>query len=377
MKVNRKARKELPHNSNNHLGKPAPPRCRLAQRQAKGASRASENIFKDLTQRSLAGVYLIQDGIFKYGNPRFAEIFGYTIDEVIDKLGPQDMVLPEDWPTVRDNILKRISGDADSIHYEFKGVTKTNAPINIEVYGARITYQGKPAVMGTLLDITERKRAEDAIHRLNEFKTTLIENAPIGICTLNNEGEFTSVNAALNSLFGFGTGDQEKLIGQNWLKHSYAIKFGLTEYISKGLQGEPFRLSDFPYTTYQGDRNFYMDFRGVPLRGKSGDIEGLLCIIEETTDRVTTRAKLMQEAKMSAVGRLAAGVAHELNNPLATLVAHSELARRCLASLKEVGDQDLLLRDLKTYLEIVEAQAFRCKSITNDILSLPWREAST
>ena len=64
-------------------------------------------------------------------------------------------------------------------------------------------------------------------------------------------------------------------------------------------------------------------------------MEGLLCIVEETTDRVRTRAKLMQETRMAAIGKLAAGIAHELNNPLATLVAHSELAGRRLDSAND------------------------------------------
>ena len=78
-----------------------------------------------------------------------------------------------------------------------------------------------------------------------------------------------------------------------------------------------------------------MDFKGVPLKGKEGDIEGLLCIIEETTERVKTRAKLMQEVKMSAIGRLSAGIAHELNNPLGTLVAYAERASNYLESVGE------------------------------------------
>jgi len=139
------------------------------------------------------------------------------------------------------------------------------------------------------------------------------------------------------------------------------------------LKGEPFQLWDFPYITYRGDRSLYMDFNGVPLKGKDGKIEGLLCIIEETTDRVKIRAKLMQETRMSAIGRLAAGIAHELNNPLATLVAHSELAGHCLKSFKGSKRKQPALEDLKAYLNIIEAQAFRCKNVTSDILSLPWK----
>jgi PAS domain S-box-containing protein len=374
IKVGRKIKKELPYEFRNQRGVAGAHRNVLEHNRAEEALYDSGDKFRDLAEKSLSGIYLIQDGVFKYVNPRFAEIWGYRVEETIDKMGPQDMVSQEDWPTVDENIRKRISGKADSIHYEFKGITKSKETINIEVYGSRIMYQGRPAVMGTLLDITKRKRAEDDLRRLNEFNRALIDNAPVGICTLDMNGVFTSANVAFASLLGLGPRAEEKLIGVNWLKNSYTIKFGLAGYIERGLQGEPFQLRDFPYANYQGDRNFCMDFKGVPLKGKEGNIEGLLCIIEETTDRVTTRAKLLQEAKVSAIGRLAAGIAHELNNPLATLVAHSELACHCLESMEECTGKQPELEELRTYLKIIEVQAFRCKNVTGDIINLPWKE---
>ena len=60
------------------------------------ALRESENKFKDLVEKSFVGVYLIQDGLFRYVNTRFAEIHGYTIEEMVDKMGTSETVLPED-----------------------------------------------------------------------------------------------------------------------------------------------------------------------------------------------------------------------------------------------------------------------------------------
>ncbi|MFH0975091.1 MAG: PAS domain S-box protein [Spirochaetota bacterium] len=466
----------------------------VKRKSAKKAVNASEDMFRELAEKSLAGIYIIQDGFFKYANPRFAEIFGYTVDEIENKMRPEDMVLPEDWPVVSGNIRRRLTGKAVSIHYEFIGIKKNREPVSIEVYGSRVMYHGEPAVMGTLLDttkrklaeekyrsifensvegifqctpngqfivtnpafaemlgygsaeevisvltdilqlyadpssysdfmnilrredlavgfeceffkkskeriwvsinaravreidgsiqyyegsvedITEEKKAKDELRRLNEFNTAIIENAPVAIFVLDKNGVVRSVNPALAIISDLGLRVEEKLIGFNWLKNPYTIKCGLARQIEKGLQGEPFQLWDFPFITFRGDRNLYMDFKGVPLKGKGGNIEGLLCIIEETTDRVKIRAKLMQEARMAAIGKLAAGIAHELNNPLATLVAHSELAGHCLEALRKNKKEQPVLEELKGYLNIIETQAFRCKNVTSDILSLPWKE---
>jgi diguanylate cyclase (GGDEF)-like protein/PAS domain S-box-containing protein len=140
------------------------------------ALRESENKFRDLAEKSLIGVYLIQDGVFKYANARLAEINGYTAEELIDKTGPKDFVFPEDWPMIEENIRKRLSGEIESLHSEFRAITKDNKIINVEVYGSRTMYRGRPAVVGTLLDITDRKRAEEKLRESEERFRQLAEN---------------------------------------------------------------------------------------------------------------------------------------------------------------------------------------------------------
>ena len=131
----------------------------------------SENEFRSLAEKSLVGIYLFRDGVFKYVNPKLAEIFGYTVEELIDKKGPQDLALPEDWLIVKENIRRRISGEIEAVNYSVRGIKKNKDIIYIEVYGSRTIYQGQPAVIGTLLDITERKKMEKEVkERIEELE---------------------------------------------------------------------------------------------------------------------------------------------------------------------------------------------------------------
>lgn len=471
---------------------------------AERALRESENKFRDLAEKSLVGIYLIQDDVFKYVNPKLAEIFGYSIDNLTGKKRktPKHLVLPEDWPLVQENIRRRISGEAESIHFEFRGITRKKEIIYVEVYGSRTVYQERPALIGTLLDITGRKKAHEKLQqaekkyrsifenavegifqstpggklisanpsfakmlgynssdellssvtnirnqiyvkpevrthfmkgierdglvrgfecelyrkdgrqiwvsmsardvrdennlilcyegtveditekkkverelaRLHHFNTAIIENAPVAIFTIDMQGKFMSVNPALANLSGLGRETEDKLVGFNWLENPYTVRCGLAEYIRKGLKGEPFQLWDFAFMNYRGDRNIFMDFKGVPLKGKDGEIEGLLCIIEETTERVKTRAKLMQEVKMATIGRLSAGIAHELNNPLGTLVAYAERASNYLESIDNSYLRQFEVEKIKGYLNIIDEEAFRCKRVVSDILNIPKKE---
>ncbi len=156
----------------------------------------SEQKFKDLTEKSLVGVYLFADGKFKYVNPKIAEIFGYKVEEMIDKLGPDDLTFPADREMVLQNISKRIKGDVNFLSYSFRGLKKDSTVIYLEVFGSRTTIGGKPAVVGTLLDITERKLIEDRLRKSEKRYRELFEFSPVALW----EEDFTQLINYLNKL---------------------------------------------------------------------------------------------------------------------------------------------------------------------------------
>jgi PAS domain S-box-containing protein len=225
-------------------------------------------------------------------------------------------------------------------------------------------------------DITYQKMMEDQLRHANKFTKTILDNVPISIFTIDTNGIFTSMNSVMAQQTGLGDQANDVLIGRfNWISNPYTIKCGLADSIKKSLKsGDIVQVWDFPFVNYRGDRNFYMNFKGVPLYGKNGKIDGLLCIIEDTTERAKTQALLSQEAKMAAVGRLAASIAHNLNNPLATISAYSELAMALCQSFKETYNENGLWGNLRDYHKTIKKEAFRCTTIINDMLKLSRKE---
>ena len=165
------------------------------------AIKESEEKFRSLVENSLVGVYLIQDGIFKYLNPRLAEIFEFSVDELLYKMGPKDVTISEDWQIVNENLRKRIDGEVSSLHYTFRGKTKNNKIIHAEVFGARTTYEGKPAIIGTLLDVTSRKVAEESLREKDQSYSNLITTLSDAIYVLK-DNRLVLVNPAWEKLFG-------------------------------------------------------------------------------------------------------------------------------------------------------------------------------
>ena len=146
------------------------------QKQTQESLAKSEAMFKGITEKSLVGVYLIQKGVFKYVNQRYTEIYGYSDFELKNEIVPKDIVHPDDWHIVEENMPKKKNNKVNSTNYTFRGITKKGNIIHLEVYGSRTSYEGKPAIIGTMLDITERKKVEKLIETsLREKKTLLKE----------------------------------------------------------------------------------------------------------------------------------------------------------------------------------------------------------
>ncbi|MET0069748.1 MAG: PAS domain S-box protein [Candidatus Thiodiazotropha sp.] len=120
--------------------------------------------FEVLVERSLAGVYIIQDDRFRYVNPAFAHIFGYDDPaDLVDRVDVYDLIAPESRGLVRENVQRRISGIDESLRYSFTGLRRDGARIELEVHGSRASFDGRPAIFGMLLDMTESRRMQAAL----------------------------------------------------------------------------------------------------------------------------------------------------------------------------------------------------------------------
>lgn len=128
----------------------------------------SEAKFKNLVEQSLVGVYIIQDNRFVYVNPQMSEMYGYTREEMLAMPSVLETVDPAEKEKVSSNLFRRITGEVNSLNYEFVVRNKLGETLYIEVFGNRILYNGQPAIIGTAINNTQRKKAEREIERSNE-----------------------------------------------------------------------------------------------------------------------------------------------------------------------------------------------------------------
>lgn len=128
-------------------------------KRAEAALLESEEKYRKLVEQSLVGVLVIQDDAIKFMNKTGLSIIGYTEEEVIGS-DFRKYVATEDMDKAVDGVRKRQSGICLSASYELKVVRKDGSKIDIAVFSSLSIYQGRPAVQGVFIDVTEKKNVE-------------------------------------------------------------------------------------------------------------------------------------------------------------------------------------------------------------------------
>jgi PAS domain S-box-containing protein len=170
------------------------------RKDAEEALRESEMRFRMYTESSLVGVYVLQDDRLIYANPIIAEIFGYSAEEMIG-MPPMNLIHPDDQAFVRQKITERLAGKPPE-RYSMRGVRKDGSIVHVELLGRLLEFQGRPAILGTLIDITQQWEAEEALRESEKKYRLLIETMNDGLGAINDQGRITYVNPRMCEFFG-------------------------------------------------------------------------------------------------------------------------------------------------------------------------------
>jgi len=171
--------------------------------------RESEELYRSLSEGSFAGVYLVQKGKFRYVNRNAAFHAGYSSRELIGR-DAHCIVHPEDKNTVKKNATEMLEGRCNS-PYEYRIVTKKKGIRWIMETVSPVSFEGKPAVLGHSMDITEYKEARSKIEEHKDLESSILDATPHAILGLEGR-KIIFANEAVETVFGW---KPEELIGQS------------------------------------------------------------------------------------------------------------------------------------------------------------------
>jgi PAS domain S-box-containing protein len=139
---------------------------------------AAEAKFRALVDQSLAGIYILQDSRFRYANLAFARMFGYASpEEMIERLPVEAVVAAQDRPMVIEKIRQRIDGEISELRYGFRGRRADDSLFDVDIHGRSFRYEGRPAVIGVALDVTELEQYRTNLEHLIGIRTAEVQAA--------------------------------------------------------------------------------------------------------------------------------------------------------------------------------------------------------
>lgn len=149
-------------------------RDRSHQVRQQQALAESELRFRSLSEQAPIGIFIAQDDRFSYVNPALARLFGYQVDELVGT-GLPAIIHPDDAPRMLERCRRGLAGEAREPPAGFRGRRKDGSLIDAELHAAVLTVQGRPAVFGNILDVTERHAAERTLRDQERRYRTLFE----------------------------------------------------------------------------------------------------------------------------------------------------------------------------------------------------------
>jgi PAS domain S-box-containing protein len=291
-----------------------------------------------------------------------AEILGWSVNDLMTR-DPMSIVAPEDLPRLRERIRLRQTGPAGAFRYEMTAVRNDGIRVPLEISASDIKLDGRSAVLSFIFDLTVRKAAEQTRLRSEARFRELIERAPEGICIIQG-GHIVYANAALVATLGFSSAQELYEMPLSRLVSPHDLP--ALEVRMKLLAEN--QLPQLPSQVYRGRRpdgaSFMVEASSVPFEyeGKPS----ILTLIHDVTERRALEARLVQADRLAALGTMAAGVAHEINNPLAYVILNLDWIAR---KLSEGATDPASIAGMKEMLLEARGGASRVATIVHELRS--------
>ncbi len=311
--------------------------------------REKEQRFTQLFESLQEGVYICNpEGKLLEVNPALVSILGYESKEDLLRLTPEQLSVDASGEPAlgrggsqsgrtrtREIRLRRKDGGVAVCVDTSTGVLEA---------GRLIRYQG------TLVDVTEKHALEQKLHRQEEFRQHLLESFPDLILVLDLKGRYTFVSARIGELLGYGP---DHLLGKNVedAENTSAELAALYRAVATGKSA----LTSCEYGSRHRDGSWRtMLGMASPLLDAEGKPAGVIISVRDVTMEKKLEQQIIQSERLAAMGQMIGGFAHELNNPLTSILGMSELLQETETNEGARKQLSILHKEARRAAEIVQ-----------------------
>jgi len=329
-------------------------------KRAKEALRKAEENFRRSMDESPLGIRIVTpEGKTVYANPAILDIYGYSSIEELEATPRRERCTPESYAEHQARKEKRQRGEYVPSKYEISIVRKDGEIRHLEVLRKEVPWNGKPRFQVLYQDVTERKRAEEALRSSEEKLRIMFKSVAEGIVVTDLEGNILEANEAAARQGGYNNKEElielsscQRLSPKDLARAKEDTRRNLTE----GYTG----TREYTFLRKDGTE-FLGEVNASFIRDASGNPVAVVSITRDITERKQVEEERVRADKLESVGTLAGGIAHDFNNLLTGILGNIELAKR----YSEAGE----MSRASATLSEAERASLRAKDLTQQLLT--------
>jgi PAS domain S-box-containing protein len=312
----------------------------------------AEQLLQKMLEISTVGIIFFDPhGDIVEANGAFLQMSGFDQEDVAGGRLRWDTLTPPEWMPPSLNAIQQLKTMGSTVPYEKEYYRKDRSR-----FRGLFAAKGLSETRGVefILDITEKRHAEELLEQSEERFRQLSEASPIGIFQADLSGNVTYANRMAENIFGL---PERELLGRGWLTRIRVEDADRVagDWAKAIAENRPYSAE---YCLQTPDAEIQIVCaHSVMLHSQAGAPFGVVCTVEDITLRKRAESALRESEKLAAVGRLAASIAHEINNPL-----------EAVTNLLYLASSAQTLEEVREHLVTAERELRRVSVISNQTL---------
>jgi len=320
----------------------------------------NEEKFRTLSETITAGIAIIKNGKISYANKYLLENAEYTLDELRSKHF-WEIVHPDYQQIVRKRQDTRLKGEQVDSTIEFKVILKSGKELWLHQNAGTIVFDGEPATLITVWDITEQKKIEQALAAEKERLDVTLSSIGDSVISTDTHTNIVTINKMAELLTGY---TRDEAVGRP-LDYICRMIDPKTHLVRQGIFlamiGQhgivPFKKHVRMLSSDQTEHQ--IDMSVAPIRSDDGTVIGIVLVFRDISERQKLETELFKARKLESLGVLAGGIAHDFNNILTGIITNLFMAK---ISMPPASESYKLLVD-------AEKACFRASRLTKQLLT--------
>jgi len=268
------------------------------RKKAHEALRQSENRYRTVIENAGEGIIVVQDGMLRFVNSRHTFVTGRSQEESTSRPFIE-FVHPDDRQRVAEVHAARLRGEQVPSVYEFRIIDKDGRTRWLENNGILIEWNGKPASLNFLRNVTERKNAEEALREREEMIRALVETSRDWIWSIDVNGVHTYCNPAVEQILGYSP---DELVGKRSLDLIHDDDRRMVEANLPAWIAEKRGWSNLLVRWRHKDGTYrYLDSNAVPILSSENKLVGFRGVDRDITDRKKAQDELREKSRLQQI----------------------------------------------------------------------------